>query len=194
MTKHLMTLGNNMSKVLINKCDNLASFWGTQCFKIGVAFDKMGYYSIFLNIYISMFYNKLILNVNDSIALCMYFGLLCNGTLNWTSIWSELQKQLVFAKQFYKDKGTDKTRTFHLLVMLDKDKRKDSTNRTVGNCKLPQFQFTNYSEYVIGESETIHNHIKDILMARNSDVNTIKVFQLQLNMLHYLRFFRKWKE
>jgi hypothetical protein len=46
-------LGKQYAQSPHNQCDDVALFCGTQCFKIGTAFDKMGYYSIFLNIYIS---------------------------------------------------------------------------------------------------------------------------------------------
>jgi len=163
-------IGQQYEQKLSNRCDDLSAFCGTKCFKMGAAFDKMGYYSIFVNVFISMFYNKVILNVDDSIGLCMYFGLLCNGTSNLTSVWNELQKRFIIAKQFYDDRVNEKTRVFQLLVMLDKDKRRDTTNKVVGNCKLPRFQFANYSEYVIEQSETIHQRIKDFLLSRISDV------------------------
>jgi hypothetical protein len=49
-------------------------------FKHGAAFDKMGYFSILLNVFMSMFYMDILKMIDDSISLCMYFGLVCNGT------------------------------------------------------------------------------------------------------------------
>jgi hypothetical protein len=86
-------------------CPDIVRFTGLPCFKHGAAFDKMGYYSILLNVFLSMHYMGIITTIDDSISLCMYFGLLCNGTSNLAATWMDLCHHEKFAKDWCSKKG-----------------------------------------------------------------------------------------
>jgi hypothetical protein len=83
----------------VTACPDIGRFSRTSCFKQGAAYDKMGYYSIVLNVFLSMHYMGILTMVDDSISLCMYFGLLCNGTSNLAATWVDLCDQQDFAKK-----------------------------------------------------------------------------------------------
>jgi hypothetical protein len=71
-----------------HSCRDIKEFSGLGCFKHGAAFDKMGYYSIFVNVFLSLFYNGIATTVNDAISLSMFFGLVCNGSSALAGVWS----------------------------------------------------------------------------------------------------------
>jgi hypothetical protein len=98
----------------------------------------------------------------------MFFGLLCNGTSSLSSVWKEIKDHETFVKEFCSKKHGDGTKIFRLLVLLDKQKRGDNTNKLVGNCKLPRFQFANHGEHVIHGATSIHRTIKDFLQSNMS--------------------------
>lgn len=174
----LNTLGSSWERNPITACPDIVRFTGTSCFKHGAAFDKMGYYSIFLNVFLSMHYmGSIITTVDDSISLCMYFGLLCNGTSNLVATWVDLCAQKDFAKEWCVRKKTN-TRIFKLLVFLETKRReKDNSVELIGSCKLPRFQYANYASGIIGEADLIHCYVKDHLLnergssGKESDIN-----------------------
>lgn len=149
-------------------------YTGLSCFKHGAAFDKMGYYSIFMNIFCSLHYLGFITNIDDSISLCIYFGFLCNGTSSLAAVWKELESKVVDAMKYYNRK-TFPTKLFEILVRLDrhkqvkcnKHKEKDRNVCLLGNCKLPRFQYANYGTYITDESATIHGIVKKFLSYRS---------------------------
>jgi hypothetical protein len=167
----LNDLGTVLEAEESTRCEDIKSFCGTSCFKSGAAFDKMGYYSIFVNVFMTMFYKEIISNVDDFISLCMYFGLLCNGTSSLVAIWNYMQRNLEYANEWCFRKK-DKTRLFRLLVFFDKEGRGDRTNALVGNCKLPRFQFANYSDNIIDQATNIHDILTKFLHEINAKTVT----------------------
>jgi hypothetical protein len=168
----LNDLGTVLEAENSTSCQDIKTFCGTSCFKSGAAFDKMGYYSIFVNVFMTMFYKEIISNVDDFISLCMYFSLLCNGTSSLVvAVWNHMQRKLEYANEWCYPKK-DKTRLFHLLVFFDKEGRGDRTNVLVGNCKLPRFQFANYSENIIDQATNIHDILTNFL--HENDAKKVK--------------------
>lgn len=82
----------------VYNCPEVTRFTGLKSVKYGAAFDKMGYYSIYLNVFLSMHYLGLVQTVDDAISLCIYFGLLCNGTSNLAATWKDLSHNLDFVR------------------------------------------------------------------------------------------------
>jgi hypothetical protein len=145
-------------------CPEVTTFTGLTCFKHGAAFDKMGYYSVFLNVFLSMHYLELITTIDDALSLCIYFGLCCNGTTNIAATWKDIEQNLTFAQEWVSKKG-DKTRIFRLLIILEKRRRlKSKSKDLIGCCKLPRFQYANYSANIIEDAELIHRYVKDFLL------------------------------
>ena len=68
-------------------CPDVETFCGLPCFKHGAAFDKMGYYSLLVNVFFTFYYKGIITNIDDSICLCMFFDLICNGTSALAAGW-----------------------------------------------------------------------------------------------------------
>ena len=58
--------------------------------KLCPSFDKLGYLSIFLHIFLSLFCHGFILSKNDAIGFNMYFGFVQNGTTVMVTIWQYL--------------------------------------------------------------------------------------------------------
>jgi hypothetical protein len=143
--KSIDDLGKDLENEQKRICEEVTSLCGVRCFKSVAGFEKIGYYSIVLNVFFSLFYSKIIENIDDSISLCMYFGLLCNGTSNLCSVWTKVKDHLQFATDFCSSKPGDDTCIFHLLTIPGKD----SMNEHVGNCKLHRYQFANYSEAIL---------------------------------------------
>jgi hypothetical protein len=151
-----------------HSCADISAFSGLSCFKHGAAFDKMGYYSIFVNIFLTFFYLKLVTNDDDAISLCIYFGLLCNGTSNLAAVLKDVYDNIDFAKD-WSAKKKDSTRLFRLLLILEKRRRsKDSKPGMYGCCKLPRFQYANYSASVIEEADMVHGYVKDFLLRKGT--------------------------
>jgi hypothetical protein len=163
--KSLNSLSDDFEIHHSTSCPEIREFTGLQCFKYGAAFDKMGYYSIYLNVFLSLHYMGLVVTVDDAISLSMYFGLLCNGTTNLAATWKDLQGQLQFGKDWHHKKTTS-TKLFHLLVFIEKQRRekRNTNNELIGSCKLQQFQYSNYGSGVVKEADKIHSLIKDYLM------------------------------
>lgn len=103
-------------------CSQVTEFTGLNCFKMGAAFDKMGYYSIFLNVFLSLFYMGIIKTIDDSISLCIYFGLICNGTSNLAATWKNVCDNVDFCKQWLAKKDAS-TKLFNILVFLERQRR-----------------------------------------------------------------------
>lgn len=58
--------------------------------KLCPSFDKLGYLSIFLHIFLSLFCHGFISSKNDAIGFNMYFGFVQNGTTVMVTIWQYL--------------------------------------------------------------------------------------------------------
>jgi hypothetical protein len=99
-------------------CPDVAAFTGLRCFKHGAAFDKMGYYSIFLNFFFSLHYLGIANDIDDSISVSIYFGLLCNGTSNLAAAWKDVHDNIDFVMRWCED-NNDCTRLFRLLIHLE---------------------------------------------------------------------------
>jgi hypothetical protein len=113
------TIANRWQDMKGYCCPDVRDFTGlVQCFKHGAAFDKMGYYSVFVNIFMtSMHYKGFIQNANDAISLCIYFGFMCNGTSILAALWHELHCYEKEALDFYQKKKKD-IKLLRLLVTL----------------------------------------------------------------------------
>lgn len=181
--KSFEEIGKELENTNGCSCQDLVSFCGVRCFKSGAAFDKMGYYSIVLNVFLSLFYNDILENMDDSIGLCMYFGLLCNGTSILCAVWKEIKDHLQFSKEFCSSKPGDGTRMFRLLVLLDKQHRRDNNNKLIGNCKLNRYQFANYSEPIIEKSKSIHRKIKVFIVSFHKKAKATRSLK-ECHLLH----------
>jgi hypothetical protein len=71
-----------------HRCEEIKQFSGLGCFKHGAAFDKLGYYSIFVNVFLSLYYKGIATTIHDAISLSMFFGLICNGTSALAGVWT----------------------------------------------------------------------------------------------------------
>jgi hypothetical protein len=74
VTPSLKSIGKELENKNGYSCHDIAEFTGLSCFKHGAAFDKMGYYSIFMNVFCSLHYLGFIQNVDDSISLSIFLG------------------------------------------------------------------------------------------------------------------------
>jgi hypothetical protein len=55
----------------------------------------MGYYSIFVNVFLCLHYKQGITTaINNSIILCMLFGLIFNGTSSLAAVWQALYEMV----------------------------------------------------------------------------------------------------
>lgn len=150
------------------QCHEVAQFAGLSCIKHGAAFDKMGYYSVFLNVLLSFHYLRIIQTVDDVISLCIYFGLLCNGTSNLAAAWKDIEADKEYALE-YLSHHKKNTSLFSLLIKMEENRRKkDSINtKNLGSCKLPRYQYANYSAHIVQEIDLIHCFIKDFMYQNN---------------------------
>jgi hypothetical protein len=80
----MTTIASKLESDANHSCQEIRDFTGLSCFKHGAAFDKMGYYSIFPNVFLSLYYQGIVITTDDAISLCMFFGILCNGTYKRT--------------------------------------------------------------------------------------------------------------
>jgi len=152
-------------------CPDIKEFTGLSCFKHGAAFDKMGYYSILLNIFLSLYYKEILKDIDDAIGLCMYFGLLCNGTSALAAVWSSIAENEDGVKKWIlKHKCVD-TKMFQLLCKLYKKRfgvSKKGGKVLYGCCKLPRYQYANHAPMIIENASTIHGIVKDFITWRTS--------------------------
>ena len=156
-------------------CPDVETFCGLPCFKHGAAFDKMGYYSLLVNVFFTFYYKGIITNIDDSICLCMFFGLICNGTSALAAVWGcvyDLQEKV---QQRLKKKNHN-TKLFDMLLKLNcvVFTRSQVPDGTVlyGNCKMPRYQYANHASSVIGNATKIHETVKEFLTWRSSTGNS----------------------
>jgi hypothetical protein len=172
----LLTIANRLQDKKGYSCPDVREFTGLQCFKHGAAFDKMGYYSVFVNMFMTMHYKGFIQNVNDAISLCIYFGFMCNGTSILAALWHELHRYEEEALDFYQKKKKD-IKLIRLLVTLERNRDKarkkmvkEGGNKEAsvlhGNCKCPRFQYANYALSVIENAKSIHSEVKEFMSWR----------------------------
>jgi hypothetical protein len=149
-----------------HSCGEVKQFTGLSCFKHGAAFDKMGYYSVFMNVFCSLHYLGFIVNMDDSISLCMYFGLVCNGTSSLAVVWAELKREQDKALMYIQKKAFA-TRLFKVFVKLKVNKTTKKNDSVLhGNCKAPHFQYPNYANEIVTNRKLIHSTIKEFLRFR----------------------------
>jgi hypothetical protein len=152
-------------------CRDVEEFCGLSCFKHGAAFDKMGYYSLFVNVFLSLHYKGISTTVDDSISLCMFFGLICNGTSALAAVWQTLHDMIQKVINWLNDRDYP-TKLFKLLLKLYRVKvQSDDKNTTVlyGNSKSPRFQYANYSSIVAENASDIHKTIKEFVTWKNGE-------------------------
>jgi len=151
-------------------CKEVMQYTGLACFKHGAAFDKMGYYSIFVNVFLSLHYFGMLTNIDDAISLCIFFGLMCNGTSSLAGTWKQLQLIGKSALKYYK-KHKSQTVLFEILIWTN-DYLQKSTNDDkespvlLGNCKLPRFQYANYAGDIACKVTNIHAIVKEFIQFR----------------------------
>ena len=172
----LVSIANRLHDMKGYSCHDVMEFTGLKCFKHGAAFDKMGYYSVFVNMFMTMHYKSLIKNVNDAISLCIYFGFMCNGTSILAALWHELYCYEEEALDFYREKKKD-IKLIRLLVTLERNRDKvmkktvkEGTKKQesvlYGNCKCPRFQYANYATSIIENAKSIHSVVKEFMSWR----------------------------
>jgi hypothetical protein len=142
-----------------HKCLDVKEQCGLSCFKHGAPFDKMGYYSVFVNIFLCFYYKGICTTIDDSISLCIFFGCICNGTSSLAAAWYSLYEVEGGAVKWMKKKQHE-TKLFDLLVKLERNRSSDKLKKdgsvSIGNCKLPRFQYANYADTLIENAESIH--------------------------------------
>lgn len=172
----LQTIANQLQHKKGYSCPDVMEFTGLQCFKHGASFDKMGYYSIFVNVFMTMHYKGFIQNVNDAISLCIYFGFMCNGTSILAALWHELHCYEEEALVFYEKKKKD-IKLLRLLITLERNRHKamqkadkaggnKEATLLYGNCKCPRFQYANYASSIIENAKSIHGEVKEFMSWR----------------------------
>jgi len=151
-------------------CPNIKEFTGLTCFKHGAAFDKMGYYSIFVNVFLCFYYKNIIINTDDAVSLCMYFGLLCNGTSSLAAVWNSIYKNTEAVKRWL-GKRHHPTKLFECLYKLyGKRVGANKAERTVlyGNSMLPRYQYANHASMIIDSANEIYRIVIDFMTWRTS--------------------------
>lgn len=148
-----------------HSCPEIREFTGLSCFKHGAAFDKMGYYSVFLNVFLSLHFTGVAMNIDDSISLCIFFGFVCNGTTALAAVWKAFKEKQTWAVGFYERKRSP-TKLFKILIKLDRY-RQLKTDRDAkvlhGNCLLPRYQYAGYGNDIVENYKGIHVALKDFL-------------------------------
>jgi hypothetical protein len=168
-------------------CSQITEFTGLNCFKMGAAFDKMGYYSIFLNVFLSLYYMGIIKTIDDSISLCIYFGLICNGTSNLAATWKNVCDNVDFCLQWLAKKDAS-TKLFNILVFLERQRRQTRNEdiNLLGSCKLYRYQYSNYATIIENEADIIHCYIKDFLICQNENMSkdSVDVYSLHSELFN----------
>ena len=167
----LNDIADNLRSNVNHCCADVKEFCGLDCFKHGAAFDKMGYYSIFVNVFFCLYYKGVAANVDDCISLCMFFGLVCNGTSSLAGVWSCIYEH---DKQVMKwlEKRDYHTKLFDCLMKLYCKRYGLKNNKDghvlYGNSKLPRYQYSGYATSIMDNAESIHKNIKLFLDWRGS--------------------------
>jgi hypothetical protein len=191
-TESLVSIASQLESKKGFSCPDVKAFSGLRCFKHGAAFDKMGYYSIFVNVFITMHYKGFVQNLNDAISLCMYFGLMCNGTSSLAALWHELHSFEEEALSFYRDKKK-KIKVFRLLITLDRNRETSTKKGSIvlyGNCKSPRFQYANYANDIVGNAKEIHTTVNDFLTWRRDEGSKKSVQSQHVYLMDKLKKFK----
>jgi hypothetical protein len=183
----LDNIGKSLRNNSANSCDMVESFTGLKCFKHGAAFDKMGYYSVFMHVFLSMHYMELIVNKDDALSFSMYFGLLCNGTSALAAVWNEVVKRKNDVKKFLYEKKGQRSKLFKLLVRIDKSLRTNGDKASVGSCKLPRFQYPNYATDIIDNHKEITVTLSSFLSKCSLQSSSENVFKMHNELYNMLR-------
>ena len=158
-TQSLLTIATELQSSADFSCQDIIDFTGLHCFKHGAAFDKMGYYSIFMNVFLSLHYWGLVNNVDDSISLCIYFRFMCNGTSILAAVWKQLWRKRNAALVTYKKRPRPSI-LFDILVFINREvillRDGETSTFLLGNCKLPRYQYANYTDDIVKNCSTIH--------------------------------------
>ena len=132
----------------------------------------MGYYSIFINIFLSLYYKDILQNVDDAIiGLCMFFGLMCNGTSSLAAVWNATYENKRGVKKWL-GKRHHQTKLFACLYKLYKKcfgSGEADGKVLYGNCKLQRYQYAGHSSMLIDSANNIHDIVKDFMMWRTLD-------------------------
>ena len=100
-------------------CPGIEDYCGMSCFKHGAAFDKMlGYYSIFVNVFMCFHYNGIASTKDDAVSLCVFFGFMCNGTTSLAGVWQSCYDVGIGACLQWMGKKNHSTKLFDLLLKL----------------------------------------------------------------------------
>lgn len=173
--KSLNSIARSLENMKDYSCPEVQELCQLSCFKHGAAFDKMGYYSIFVNVFLGYHYMGLATNIDDSIGLCMFFGLICNGTSTLATIW-RCTYDLGDQSLQWLEKRNRSTKLFDLLVKMNRvmyNPNQDKDKAILyGNCKLPRFQYANHANGIIQSSTKIHKTVKEFLLWRNASGKT----------------------
>lgn len=181
-------LGGVLEKHPKHAIPGVEQFCGMKCFKHGAAFDKMGYYSLFLSSMLSMHYMNVIENKYDVISLCMYFGLLCNGTSSLAAVWTALARWKEESLLYLKNKKSKQTRVFALLVNLDRCVRDSSeASGVVGSCKLNRFQYPSYAPDIVNNKKRIMGALLTFLSEQSKNMSKSRAMDMHKAMYKKLR-------
>jgi hypothetical protein len=161
-------------------CPDVKDFSGLQCFKHGAAFDKMGYYSVFVNVFLCLYYQGMVTSIDDSISLCMFFGVVCNGTSSLAAVWSSIHDNNDLVLKWLQ-KRHHQTKLFDCLMKLYRNRfgnmgiKKKDDKVLYGNSKLPRYQYSNYASNIMENSEGVHKTIKLFLQWRDTSGKSTNV-------------------
>jgi hypothetical protein len=156
----LNTIASALENNPNHSCADIEHFSGLRCIKHGAAFDKMGYYSIFVNFFLNLYYKGIATNIDDSISVSMFFGLVCNGTSAIAGVWSCIyENDKAVLKWLQKRSFSHKL--FDCLMKLYEKRYKMEKGSTIlyGNCKLNRFQYSNYASNIYDNAKPIHDQV-----------------------------------
>jgi hypothetical protein len=176
-------------------CPDVKDFCGLQCFKHGAAFDKMGYYSVFVNVFLCLYYQGIVTSIDDSISLCMFFGIVCNGTSSLAAVWSSIHDNNDLVLKWLRNRH-HQTKLFDCLMKLYRKRFGNTGNNKkdervlYGNSKLPRYQYSNYASNIKENSEGVHNTIKLFLQWRDTSGKSTKEVKQHSYLLGKLKKFK----
>jgi hypothetical protein len=146
----------------------------------------MGYYSIVPNVFLSLYYKDIIVTTDDAISLCMFFGLLCNGTSALAAVWNTTYENVKPVKKWL-EKRTHASKLFECLYKLyGKRFSQNSKNGSIpyGNRKLPRFQYAPQTTMIIDKAEDIHRIVKEFMRWRTCGDGRTKRVNTQQEFLY----------
>ena len=174
----------------LNKHDSLTKIqWfgpNTKHLKLPAAFNKMGYYSSFLHIFHSFHAHGFIIKKVDVVDICIYFGLMSNGTSALARIWCQLLDDKALCKQRISEFGLFQTMCYyerkarkeeHAILYPGDDPKKIRVNQKLGACICPRYQFDHSYVHIKKELVTIRATIMKLsanaIVTKPSSSNTV---------------------